>query len=191
MKPSIKEFPKIDRNTTSYSKHGIKAYAWIRVKQDVDLVFINLKLKILAQPYDEVLLTTDKRFRHYKANEYRIILKDGLFFRKHYRETGNIKLYQKLIPKQLIDEKLRSQHGEIGKHTGITKMITACGQKYYYPNQAKLIKQWMTSCEQCIRESRADDRLTQPALQNPSEYITAPEVAMQIDLVQELPRSGG
>ena len=91
MKSSIKEFTRIDRNTTSYSIHGIKTNARIRVEQDVDLVSKNLKLKILDQPYDEVLLITDSRFKHYKANEDRIILKDGLLFRKYYGDTGNIR----------------------------------------------------------------------------------------------------
>ena len=48
MKPSIKQFTKIDGNTTSYSIHGIKANARIRVEQDADLVLKTLKLKILA-----------------------------------------------------------------------------------------------------------------------------------------------
>ena len=47
------------------------------------------------------------------------------------------------------------------------------------------------SCEQCLRESRINPRLTRPPLQNPNEYITAPEDAMQIDLVLGLPPSGG
>ena len=47
------------------------------------------------------------------------------------------------------------------------------------------------SCEQCNRESRIDRSLTHPPLQNPNEHITAPEDAMQIDLVPELPPSGG
>ena len=47
------------------------------------------------------------------------------------------------------------------------------------------------SCEQCIRESRFDRSLTRPPLQNPNEHNTAPEDAMQIDLVPELPPSGG
>ena len=91
MKPSIKEFSKINGNTTAYSLHGIKANARIRVERDADLLLKNLKLKILGQPYDEVLLTTDKRFKHYKANEDRIILKDGLLLRKYYGDTGNVK----------------------------------------------------------------------------------------------------
>ena len=47
------------------------------------------------------------------------------------------------------------------------------------------------SCEQCIRESQVDDRLTQPAPQNWSEHIQAPEDAVHTDLVPELPPSGG
>ena len=84
LKPSIKEFTKTDGNTTSYSTNGIKASARIRVEQDADLVLKNLKLKILGQPHDDVLLATDRRYKHYKANEDRINLKDGLLFRKYY-----------------------------------------------------------------------------------------------------------
>ena len=131
MKPSIKEFTKIDGNTTSYSLHGIKANETIRVEQDADLVLKNLKPKIFGQPYDDVLLTTDSRFKHYKANEDRIILKDGLLFRRHYGETGSVKCCQILIPKQLVNEVLRSIHGEFGKHPGITKTIIAYREKYY------------------------------------------------------------
>ena len=47
------------------------------------------------------------------------------------------------------------------------------------------------SREQCLKESRIHRRFTHPLLQNPNEHITAPEYAMQIDLVPELPPSGG
>ena len=191
IKTSIKEFTKIDGNTTSYSINGIKANARIRVEQDADLVLKNLKLKILGQPHDYVLLTTDRRFKHYKANEDRIILKDGLLFRKYYGETGSVKYYQIPIPKQLVNEVLRNLHGEFGKHPGFTKTIIAYREKYYYPKMAQLISEWVLSCEQCLRESRINPRLTRPPLKNPNEYITAPEDAMQIDLVPGLPPSGG
>ena len=56
---------------------------------------------------------------------------------------------------------------------------------------AQLFREWVMSCEQCIRESRIDCSFTRPPLQNPNEHITAPEDAMQIDLVPELTPSGG
>ena len=191
MKPSIKEFTKIDGYTTSYSIRGINANARIRVEQDADLVLNNLKLKILGQPYDDVLLTTDSRFKHYNANEDRIILNDGLLLRKYYGDTGSVKYYQILIPKQLVNEVLRSLHGDFGKHPGITKTIIAYREKYYYPKMVQLIREWVMSSEKCIRELRINPQLTRPPLQSPNEHITAPEDAMQIDLVPGLPPSGG
>ena len=150
-----------------------------------------MKLKILGQPYDEVLIMTDSRYKNYKANEDRIILKDGLLFRKNFGETGSVKYYQNLIPKQLVTEVLRSLHGEFGKHPGIFKIIIAYREKYYFPKMAQLIREWVMSCEQCIKKSRIDCSLTGPTLQNRNKHITAPEDAMQIDLVPELPPSGG
>ena len=150
-----------------------------------------MKLKILGQPYDEVLMLTDSRYKKYKANEDRIILKDGLLFRKYFGETGSVKYYQILIPKQLVKEVLRSLHGEFGKHPGIFKTIIAYREKYYFPKMAQLIREWVMSSEQCIRESRIHRNLTRPPLQNSNEHITAPEDAIQIDLVPELPPSGG
>ena len=47
------------------------------------------------------------------------------------------------------------------------------------------------SCEQCVRETRIERKNTHPPLQNPNKHITAPEDAMRIDLVPELPTSGG
>ena len=125
LKTSVKEFTKIDGNTTWYSINGIKANARIRVEQDVDLVLKNMKLKILCQPYDEVLIATDSWYKNYKANEDRILLKDGLLYRKCFGETGSVKYYQLLIPKQLVKEVLLSLRGEFGRPPGLSQTIMA------------------------------------------------------------------
>ena len=125
--------------------NGVKANARIRVKQDIDLVLKNMKLKILGQPHDEVLMMTDSRYKNYKANEDRIILKDGLLLGKYFGETGKVKYYQILIPKQIINEVLRSLHGEFGKYPGISKTIIAYGEKYNFPKMAQLIREYLMS----------------------------------------------
>ena len=61
MKTTVKQLTKIDGNAASYSMNGIKANARIRVEQDVDLVLKNMKLKILGQPNDQMLIMTDSR----------------------------------------------------------------------------------------------------------------------------------
>ena len=150
-----------------------------------------MKRKFLGQPHDEVLVTTDSQYKHYKANEDRIVFKDNLIFRKYFGETSSVKYYQILVPKQLVNEVRRSLHGDFGRHPKFTKTINACIEKYYFPKMAQLIKELVMSCEQCIKESRIDHSLTRLSRQNPKEHNTAPEDAMQFDLVPELPPSCG
>ena len=69
--------------------NGLKPNARIRVKQDVDFVLKKMKLKILRKPHEEMLMMTDSRYQHYLANEDRIFHKDGLLFRKYFREARN------------------------------------------------------------------------------------------------------
>ena len=130
--------------------------------------------------------TTGRRFKHIKLNEDRVILKDGLFLQKYYGETGNMKSYEILITKQLVDQVLWSLRGQNGKHPGIAETISANRQKYYNPNMAQLIRKWVITCEQCIRESRVDEKLATSVLQSPTEHITAAEDAMKIYLAPEL-----
>ena len=166
--------------------NGIKTNARIRVEQDVDLLLKDMKLQILGQPHDEVLMMTDSRFKNYKANEDRLILKDGLLFRKYFGETASVKYYQICIPKQSVNENLRSSlHGAFVKHPGISRTITAYREKYYFPKMAQLMRNWVLSCKQCLRESPIDRSLTRHPQQNPNENITAPEDAMQNDLVPD------
>ena len=107
MRTSVKAFRKIDGNKTLYSTNGSKPKSRVRVEQDVDLVLKNMKLKIQGQSFDELLLTTVRRYKHFKANEDRMNLGDGLLFRKCYGKAGNVKYYKVLSPKNLIDEVLR------------------------------------------------------------------------------------
>ena len=76
---------------TWFSMNEMKVSARVLVEEDVDLVLKNLKLKILGQSYNEVLLTTDERYKHYKTNEDHVFLKDGRLFRKYYAETVRVK----------------------------------------------------------------------------------------------------
>ena len=69
-------------NSTSYFINEIMANARIRVGKDAATLLKNLKLKKLGQSHEKLLLTTERRFKHFKANEDGIILKDGPLFRK-------------------------------------------------------------------------------------------------------------
>ena len=136
-------------------------------------------------------ITTDPGCKHYKANEDLIILKDGLISRKYLGETGHVNFYQFIFPKQLVSEVLRSLHGELGKHPGITETNIAYRRKKCFLKLAHLINEWVMRCDQCIRETRIDRSSSHPPLQNRNKLTTAPEHAMQIASVPELSPSSG
>ena len=143
---SVKEFTKIDGDTTSFSLNGIEAKAGRQLLQDVDFVLIQIH---------------DTNFT--KQLKTAIFLKDGLLFRNYFGKTSSVKYYQILIPNHLVNKVLRSLQGEFGKHRGIAKTKIVHKEKNYFPKMAQLIREWVMSCEQCIRESRID-RSFAPAL---------------------------
>ena len=83
LKKSVKKCTKIDGSSTSFSINGIKANARIRVEKMVDLVLKNMKLKILGQPHDEVLIMQIHNKNIIKR------MKTALFLRMAYC-SGNI-----------------------------------------------------------------------------------------------------
>ena len=125
-------------------------------------------------------MTADRRFKHYEANENRIILKDGLLLRKNYGDTGSVKHYQILIPNQLVNEVLRSLHGDFGKHPGFTKTIIAYREKYFHPKMARLSREWFMSCEKCIREVRINPQLTPPPSKTQMSTLLRPKTLCKL-----------
>ena len=89
LKTSINQVTtKVDGSTTSYSSNGIKVSAPIRVGEDVDQRFKNLKLSLAGQPYHDLLLTTNSQYKDYRANEDRTIHKDGPLFWKNMEKLA-------------------------------------------------------------------------------------------------------
>ena len=86
---------------------------------------------------------------------------------------------------------LQSLQGTANKHPGISKMLQEIRQWYYYPSMAKHVKKWVEGCEECARDKRAPNATITPELLNLSEWDLGPEDAMQIDLLPNLPPSGG
>ena len=163
----------------------------ILLEQSKDPILLQLKAKIQNEEYSEEILQQDIRYRQYLNNLDRIVLKDEIVTRKYYDETGQIKHHQILLPKHLLKELLQAIHGTAHKHPGISKMLQEIRQKYYYPGIAKYVKKWVEGCETCARDKRVPNNTITPELLNLPEWDLGPEDAMQIDLLPNLPTSGG
>ena len=163
----------------------------IIIEQSKDAVQQQLKAKLLHEEYSENLLQQDARYRHYANNLERIVLKDEILTVQNFDETGNVKNHQILLPQHLLQELLQSLHGTAHKHPGISKTLQEIRQRYYYPSMAKHVKRWVEGCEQCAGDKRVPNATITPELLNLPEWDLGPEDAMQINLLPNLPQSGG
>ena len=161
------------------------------IEQQNDLILHQLRLKLQKDEYSETILQQDSRYRHYCRQIDRLSVHDDIIFRDYYDETGSVQFRQALLPKHLVTELLQSLHGSANKHPGISKMLHEIRRKYYFPGIAKIVKKWVQGCEICIKDKRINNASITPELLNLPEWDLGPEDALQIDILPNLPPSGG
>ena len=98
---------------------------------------------------------------------------------------------QVLLPAQQSGTLLNSLHAEAAKHCGISKMMQEIRRKHYFPSNANHVREWVQQCQFCVQDKRFDNsQFTTKVISIPEWYL-APEDVMHIDLLRELPPSGG
>ena len=70
-------------------------------------------------------------------------------------------------------------------------MMQEIRQKYYFPSIATYVRNWVRDCEICIHDKRINNTRITPEIIHIPEWDLGPEDLMQIDLLPELPPSGG
>ena len=128
---------------------------------------------------------------HYSRIKKRNIIKEDILCRQYYKDLGKVSQLQVLLPGQLLEVILQSLHGTAGKHPSISKMMQEIRQKYYFPSIATYVKNWVRDCEKCIQDKRINNTRITPELIHIPEWDLGPEDLMQVDLLPEIPPSGG
>ena len=70
-------------------------------------------------------------------------------------------------------------------------MMQEIRQKYYFPSIATYVRNWVRDCGICIQDKRINKTRITPELIHIPEWDLGPQDFMQIDLLPELPPSGG
>ena len=70
-------------------------------------------------------------------------------------------------------------------------MMQEMRQKYYFPSLATYLRNWVRDCKICIKDKRVSKTRITPELIHIPERDLGPEELMQINLLSELPPSGG
>ena len=181
----------LHKDTTLVNIAQLTKPSRILIEQNSDPTLLNFKREMLGLPFDEQILLNDARYMHYSRNKKRIIIKDYILYRQYYNDIGEVSHLQVLLPGQLLKVLLQSLHGTAGKHPGISKMMQEIRQKYYFPSIAPYVRNWVRDCEICIHDKRINNTRITPELIHIPEWDLGPEDLMQIDLLPELPPSGG
>ena len=163
----------------------------IHIEKDSDPTLLNFKREMLGLPFDEQILLNDARYMHHSTNKKRIIIKDDLLCRQSYNDLGEVSHLQVLLLGQLLKLLLQSIHGTAGKHPGISKMMQEIRQKYYFPSTATYVRNWVRDCEICIEDKRLDNTRITPELTRILKWDLGPEDLVQVDLLSDIPPSGG
>ena len=181
----------LHKDTTIVNIAQLTKPSRILIEQDSDPTLLNFKRKMLGLPIDEQILLNDARYMHYSRNKKRIIIKDDILCRQYYNDLGEVSHLQVLLPGQLLKVLLQSIHGTAGKQLGISMMMQEIGQKYYFPSIATYVRNWVRDCEMCFQDKRINKTRITPELIHIPEWDLGPEDLMQMDLLPELPPSGG
>ena len=181
----------LHKDTTIVNIPQLTKPSRILIDQVSDPQLLNFKRKMLGLPLDEQILLNDARYMLYSRNKKRIIIKDDILYRQYYNDIGEVSHLQVLLPGQLLKVLLQSLHGTAGKHPGISKMVQEIRQKYYFPLIETYVRNWVRDCEICIQDKRINNTRITPEKIHIPEWDVGPEDLMQIDLLPELPPSGG
>ena len=181
----------LHKETTTVNIAQLTKPSRILIEQDSDPTLLNFKREMLGLPFDEQILLNDARYMHYSRNKKRIIIKDDILYRQYYNDLGEVSHLQVLLPGQLLKVLSQSLHGTASKHPEISKMMQEIRQKFYFPSIAPYFRNWVRDCEICIRDKRINNTRITPELIRIPEWGLGPEDLMQIDLLPELPPSGG
>ena len=181
----------LHKDTTFVNLAQLTKQSRVLIEQDSDPTLLNFKREMLELPFDEQIFLKDARYMHYSRNKERIIIKDDILYRQYYNIIVEVSHLQVLLPGQLLKVLLKSLHGTVGKHPGISKMMQEICQRYYFPSIATYVRNWVSGCEICIQDKRINNtRITAEFFHIPERDL-GPEDLMQIDLLPELPPSGG
>ena len=150
-----------------------------------------LRARIEGNPFDENELTSDYQYQRYLQSITRIEIKQDVLIRKYYTDRGTTSHYQILLPAQVLEEIFQAMHYHNSNHPGITKKIQEARQKHYYPCIAKYIREWVSNCQTWVQTKRINNDLLRTELLNYPEWDQGPEDILQMDILPNLPPSGG
>ena len=143
-----------------------------------------------ARPAWEHISHENRDIKNLWAQWKRLILQDGILYRRWENEVDSLPTYQLILPKTLKDEVLTELHSCItAGHLGVNKTLFKVRKRFYWPNMNHDVKMWILRCDKCARRKTSPKVKRAPLKQH---LVGAPMERVAIDIMGPLPisRSG-
>ena len=90
--------------------------------------------------------------RPYTKQESRLVIRDGLLFRRTQLTSGEPTVYQLVLPRSLQHLVLRQLHDSSG-HFGMKKTQRKVQERVYWPSYLSDVASWVRECSICQRRN--------------------------------------
>jgi len=126
---------------------GGQSWADLQAK-DPELVEIRQR-KEQGLPPLEVSSPLSSRAKQLRREWDRIVLRDGILGRLYQQVGSREETFQVVVPEQEARKVWEIYHGEMG-HPSSERTLTILRQRCYWPRMTEDVKEWTTTCPQCV-----------------------------------------
>ena len=158
-------------------------------KKDSDIVEAMRWIRNKVKP-----CTTYSSFdlQKYHKQLRRLLIENNTLYRKFFHHHGKNFIKQLVVPKHLLEELLyRIHNSKLKGHIGITKTILEFRKKYYFPGFNEFLIVYINNCLSCLQAKSPKHETLTPPLNPVSSNTSFPCDLLQVDIVGQLPKSGG
>ena len=148
-------------------------------------------LTVQETPPNQVNFTSTF-FQKLFKNRKRLEVVNNALYRQFFDNVGNLAYRQIVVPPETTEAIIRTMHGDpMQGHPGASKMLAELRKRYYIPNLAEKVQNFVNNCQDCIKAKPVKPNTVKPPLEPIYDPCNGPEDVLEIDLVGELPRSNG
>ena len=135
-------------------------------------------------------LHVDNELRAYIKHLPRLVLVNGVIYRKYFDHTGKETQKQFCVPKELRKELIyRCHNSSFSSHNGITKTVQEFRKRFYFPQYHETLSDYIRNCLTCNQAKPVKPSLLKLPLKPVASLQNFPSDMLQIDLVGPLPES--
>ena len=148
-------------------------------------------LTVQETPPNQVNFTSNF-FQKLFKNRKRLEVVNNALYRQFFDNVGNLAYRQIVVPPETTEAIIRTMHDDpMQGHPGASKMLGELRKRYYIPNLAEKVQNFVNNCQDCIKAKPVKPNTVKPPLEPIYDPCNGPEDVLEIDLVGELPRSNG